>query len=274
MLRNLLPRLAVPLLVLCASSAGAATVLYNNDFPDGRIATASRPAGPAGERETADDFVLTAGANVTGAAFTGLMPADAKIKKVVVEIYHVFPNDSDLGRTIPPTIPTRVNSPSDVAFGERVSGTDLQFIATPLQNSFTATNSVVNGIAVGTGGEGPVTGQEVRVNVSFTSPLTLPADHYFFVPQVELSNGNFLWLSANRPIATPGTPIVPDLQTWIRNDPGIAPDWLRVGTDVVHGTTFNASFLVFGEPVPEASSLSALCIGLGLAAVAVLRRRT
>lgn len=272
MFRHLPHRLAIPLLVLCASSASAATVLYNNDFPDGRLATASRPASASGERESADDFVLTAGANVTGAAFTGLMPMDAKIKKVAVEIYRVFPFDSDLGRTI--TVPTRTNSPSDVAFGERVSGSNLQYIATPLQNSFTATNSIVNGIAANTGGEGPVTGQEVRVNVSFTTPLTLPADHYFFVPQVELSNGNFLWLSANRPIAAPGTPILPDLQTWIRNDPGISPDWLRAGTDVVGNTTVNSSFLVFGEPVPEASSLTALCLGLGFAAATVLRRRT
>jgi hypothetical protein len=272
MLRRLPLQLALPLLVLCASSAGAATVLYNNDFPDGRLATASRPASASGERESADDFVLTAGANVTGAAFTGLMPADAKIKQVVVEIYRVFPFDSDLGRT--PSVPTRVNSPSDVAFGDRVSGTNLQYIATPLQNSFTATNSIVDAIFTKTGGEGPVTGQEVRVNVSFDTPLTLPADHYFFVPQVELSNGNFLWLSANRPISSPGTPFAPDLQTWIRNDPGIAPDWLRAGTDVVGGTTFNSSFLVFGEPVPEASSLTALCVGLGFAAVTFLRRRT
>jgi hypothetical protein len=32
--------------------------------------------------------------------------------------------------------------------------------------------------------------------------------------------------------------------SWIRNDPGIAPDWLRVGTDVIGNTTFNASFEV------------------------------
>ena len=72
---------------------------------------------------------------------------------------------------IPPGIPTRVNSPSDVAFGERVSGTNLQFIATPLQNSFTVANSIVNGISVGAGGEGAVTGQEVRFSVIFLPRL-------------------------------------------------------------------------------------------------------
>ena len=37
-----------------------------------------------------------------------------------------------------------------------------------------------------TGGEGPVAGQEVRIDVVFTPPFDLPADHYFFVPQVLL----------------------------------------------------------------------------------------
>jgi hypothetical protein len=261
-------RYAIPFVALATTSAGATTVLYNNDFPDGRIGTASRPDSGSGERETGDDFLLTSGAKVTGAAFTGLMPTGASVKSVVVEIYRVFPNDSDVGRTsgpptfaVPPAIPTRVNSPSDVAFDSRVGGT---VAATPLSNSFTVANSIVNGISVGAGGEGPVTGQEVRFNVIFTTPFNLPADHYFFVPQVELSDGNFLWLSANRPIVLPGTPFSPDLQSWIRNDPGIAPDWLRVGTDVVSNTTFNSSFLIFGDitaAVPEPSTWAMMLIG-------------
>jgi hypothetical protein len=125
-------KIVLSLIAFAATSAGAATtVLYNNDFPDGLMGTASRPDSGTGERETADDFVLTTGASVTGAAFTGLMPANASVKSVVVEVYRVFPKDSDVGRTSgPPTfsnlpqIPTRVNSPSDVAFGERVSGWD------------------------------------------------------------------------------------------------------------------------------------------------------
>jgi hypothetical protein len=122
---------ALPLLGFTAVSAGAATVLYNNDLPDGRIGTASRPDAGAGERETGDDFLLSTGANITGASFTGLIPTNASVNKVVVEIYRVFPSDSNVGRTSgPPTfsnlpnIPTRVNSPSDVAFAERESGKD------------------------------------------------------------------------------------------------------------------------------------------------------
>jgi hypothetical protein len=48
-----------------------------------------------------------------------------------------------------------------------------------------------------TGGNGPVTGQEVEFDVTFTTPFDLPADpgHFFFVPQVEVTGGEFLWLS-------------------------------------------------------------------------------
>ncbi|HXK21599.1 MAG TPA: PEP-CTERM sorting domain-containing protein [Myxococcota bacterium] len=268
-------------ILFIAVSSRSATVLYNNDFPDGLIGTASRPDSGSGERETADDFLLSSSANVTGAAFTGLVPADATVNKVVVEIYRIFPLDSNVGRTSgAPTfstsqVPTRVNSPSDVAFASRESGSDLQFVATPLQNSFTVANSIVNGISLNGGGEGAVTGQEVRFNISFTDPIGLPADHYFFVPQVQLSSGNFLWLSANRPITAPGTPFAPDLQSWIRNDPGIAPDWLRVGQDIVgSGKAFNGSFLVFGNltTIPEPDTFAMVVVGLALVGVARRRR--
>ena len=89
-----------------------------------------------------------------------------------------------------------------------------------------------------TGGDGPVTGEEVEFNVVFTSPFDLAAGHYFFVPQVELSTGDFFWLSAPRPIVPPGTSFPPastDLQSWIR-DENLAPDWLRIGTDIVGGS--------------------------------------
>jgi PEP-CTERM motif-containing protein len=102
-------------------------------------------------------------------------------------------------------------------------------------------------------------------------------DHYFFVPQVGLSTGNFFWLSASRPIAPPGTPVPPgftDLQAWIRNG-NLDPDWLRVGQDIVGGNpfpTFNMAFELRGDtPVPEPTSL--LLLGTGLAAAVARRRR-
>jgi hypothetical protein len=65
---------------------------------------------------------------------------------------------------------------------------------------------------------------------------------------VGVSSGDFLWLSAPRPIVAPGTPFVTgtDLQSWIRND-ALAPDWLRVGSDITHQGPFNAAFSLLGE---------------------------
>ena len=118
----------------------------------------------------------------------------------------------------------------------------------------------------------------MQFSVNFTSPFLLPADHYFFVPQVELSDGTFLWLSAQRPIGASGTPFplgFTDLQSWTRDDPGIAPDWLRVGTDIVGGTpapTFNAAFSLNGSVVPELSTWAMTLLGFAGLGFAGYRR--
>jgi hypothetical protein len=245
------------------------------------MATASRPGSPGVlEIESADDFVLTSSTNLTSATFTGLLPTGASLSDVTqvrVEIYRVFPLDS----VDPPSgnVPTRKNSPSDVEFLDRdTAAGNLTFTTAIVSSSFMALNSVLNGIHVG-GVEGSVTGQEVQFNATFTTPISLPADHYFFVPQVQLSSGDFFWLSAPKPIVPPGTPFpagFTDLQEWIRNE-NLAPDWLRVGTDIVGGNpapTFNATFSLTGT-VPEPASLSLLVLGsVGMFAMVRKRRRT
>ena len=269
-------------LSLLASPAHGDALLFSTGDPDGKIATASRPDTPGkAEIESADDFTVAAGlTSVTGATFTGLVPSGAIVTDVIVEIYRVFPDDSQA----PPDdrVPTRTNSPSDFAFGSRDSADgSLLFTTTTLSTGFTAANSVLNGInpkpAQETGGEGPVSGDEVRFNVSFTLPFSLPADHYFFVPQVALDGGDFYWLSAPKPIVPPGTPFSPDLQSWIRNA-SLDPDWLRIGTDIVGppspggaAPTFNAAFTLVGK-VPEPATILLLGVGLVLLWWGIKRR--
>lgn len=269
--------------------ATAQSFSFRTGDSDGKIATASRPGPDSGanqETESADDFLLTLPTRLTSGSFTGLLPTGlsaSDISQVRVEIYRVFPKDSDVGRTSgPPTfstsqVPTRVNSPSDVEFDDRDSAASNLSFSTTLLGAFTAANSVDVGINPSpgqtTGGDGPVTGQEVRFNVNFLTPFDLPADHYFFVPQVLLNdpNDHFLWLSAPKPIVPPGTPFAPDLQTWIRNAE-LEPDWLRVGTDVVGAGAFNAVFSLEGNSVPEPGPM-ALCVGMGLSSAGFLLRR-
>ena len=274
---------------LAAAPAGAATVFFSTGSPDGKLAALSRPSSPAGaETETADDFVLTGATRITSASFTGLVTgtvAPGAVQNVGVEIYRVFPQDSDVGRTDgPPSfgtsqVPTRVNSPSDVAFADRdAAGLNMSFSTTLIDPAFTASNSVVSGINPSpnffTGGEGAVRGQETQFDVNFTTPLVLGAGHYFFVPVVQVSGGDFLWLSAPRPILSPGTPFPAgstDLQAWIRNE-NLAPDWLRIGTDITHQGPFNMTFSLTGASVPEPGAWALMLTGFGLAG-ATLRRR-
>jgi hypothetical protein len=290
----LLPAFAV----LLAAPMMADSFFFSTGNADGKMAAATRPSSSGKiEIETGDDFVLTSETQISGAAFAGLLTGGvtlSQIGDVRVEIYRVFPNDSDTGRTSgPPTfstpeVPTRVNSPSDVEFADRDSADgNLSFTPAVTSASFTAANSIAPGgihpkPGDTTGGNGAVTGEEVQFNVLFTTPFDLPADHYFFVPQVEITsaNGDFYWLSAPRPIVPPGTSFpagFTDLQAWTR-DENLAPDWLRIGTDIVGGSpapTFNMAFSLSGDTVPPTvpEPASYLLLGSGLLAMVSLSRR-
>ena len=154
-------------LLLVASAATATPFVFDTGNPDGRMGTASRPAS-AGlfGIESADDFVLGQQTKITRATFTGLLTGRATaadIGSVGVEIYRVFPSDSNAAHT--PSVPTRVNSPADVAFDTRTGG-GLSFSASTLSASFTVSNSVQPGGIhpfpnQTTGGDGAVTGSEV-----------------------------------------------------------------------------------------------------------------
>ena len=110
--------LAMALVLAGATAASADPFSFSAGEPDGRMATASRPESHGKiEIESADDFILESETQVDQASFTGLLfhGGPGAIRQVRVEIYRVFPKDSDVARTSgPPTfstpqVPTRVN---------------------------------------------------------------------------------------------------------------------------------------------------------------------
>src|SRR5262249_22878267 len=238
--------------------------LFSTGNTDGKLGALSRRPSPGKiETETADDFLLTVPTVISQATIRGLIVPSgipvSSITGVEVEIYHIFPEASDTGRTI--TVPTRTNSPADVEIAAATrdsSAATLGFAATLESASFMVANTVVNGIFPKpnqfTGGEGAATGDEVKINITFPPPIILHEGHYFFRPEAQVAGGDFLYLSAPKPIVAPGTPFTPDLQAWIRNA-NLAPDWLRIGTDIItnQGTAaFNTTFSLAGNTIPGA----------------------
>src|SRR5437879_4544938 len=172
--------------LLLISQASADTFFFSTGNPDGKVATLSRPASPGKlQTETADDFIVTNSIVLNEATFTGLIPSNASLSsigQVEVEVYHVFP--FDVAFPLSGNVPTRTNSPADVEIDSATRDSadgSLSFTATLVSSSFTASNSVVNGInkkpGQRTNGEGPVSGQEVQITVRINPPISLPADH-------------------------------------------------------------------------------------------------
>jgi hypothetical protein len=245
-----------------AASASAEPFFFTSGNPDGRLGALARSERSGKiETETADDFILAGTTVISGATITGLVvnaPA-ANISNVEVELYHVFPLDSidpPSGRGV-----SRVNSPSDVEIDAATrDGSDgtLGFVASRLATGVTVANTVANGINPNpsrTKGEGAVIGDQAQITITFKQPIVLPAGHYFFRPDVLVNGGDFFYMSAPR---SPGVPFTGDLQAWIRNT-NLAPDWVRIGTDVIGSDTppaptFNMTFSLAGNTVPQAGT--------------------
>jgi hypothetical protein len=251
------------------ASAQNTQFIVSTGNPDGKLGALSRRPSPGKlETETADDFVLNQTTVITGATIVGLIsPATplANITNVEVELYHVFPRDSANPDPLAGKVPSRANSPSDVEIDSATRdgslGT-LRFAVRLLSDNSSVQIKVVDGINKKpnstTHGEGPATGEEVEIAITFTNPILLPAGRYFFRPEVLVTaGGDFLFLSAPKPIVSPGTAIAGDLQAWIRNS-NLKPDWLRIGTDIINNTTppptFNMTFSLTGNTVPDAGT--------------------
>ena len=278
------------LVVLAATFFSGIASAQNTQFivstgnPDGKLGALSRRPSPGKlETETADDFVLSQTTVISGATIVGLIsPATplANITNVEVELYHVFPRDSANPDPLAGKVPSRANSPSDVEIDSATRdgslGT-LRFAVRLLNDNSSVQIKVVDGINKKpnstTHGEGPATGEEVEIAITFTNPILLPAGRYFFRPEVLVTaGGDFLFLSAPKPIVSPGTAIAGDLQAWIRNS-DLAPDWLRIGTDIINNTTppptFNMTFSLTGNTVPDAGTPGrANCHGESISALA------
>ena len=269
-------RVSLTALLLAAGACATTSALADSFFfttgsADGSLGALSRSESSGKiETETADDFILNQTTVISGATITGLvLHADvANIANVEVEMYHRFHEDP-LDK-FPPSgnVPSRTNSPSDneidTATRDANDGT-LSFSYSLLNANFSVSNSVINGInpfnvngktdANRTGGEGTTSGKEVQITIAFNKPIVLPPGHYFFRPEVQVNGGDFLFLSAPRPLVSP-TPLAQDLQAWIRSS-RLTPDWLRIGTDIVDaagatGPTFNMTFSLGGNTIPDA----------------------
>ncbi len=278
--RGSLIGVALVLTLYVATPLWAAPFLFSTGNPTTLLGALSRRPSPGKiETETADDFNLQETTVIKTATIVGLIPAETpldNIKDVEVEVYEVFSqNNSDVSRTSGPplfstaAVPTRVNSPADGEIGTatraRTEGT-LTISTRVLNSSFKVDSTVGNKLSVNAGSDGAFTGQEVEITITFTTPIILTAGHYFFRPEVLVTNGDFLYVSGQRPIL--GLPLSPDLQAWIRNA-NLAPDWLRIGTDIIGGTTFNMAFSLTGETVPEAGTPGQTnCHGQSISALA------
>ena len=266
------------------ASAQNTQFIVSTGNPDGKLGALSRRPSPGKlETETADDFVLNQTTVITGATIVGLIsPATplANITNVEVELYHVFPRDSANPDPLAGKVPSRANSPSDVEIDSATRDASLgtlRFAVRLLNDNSSVQIKVVDGINKKpnstTHGEGPATGEEVEIAITFTNPILLPAGRYFFRPEVLVTaGGDFLFLSAPKPIVSPGTAIAGDLQAWIRNS-DLAPDWLRIGTDIINNTTppptFNMTYSLTGNTVPDAGTPGrANCHGESISALA------
>ena len=205
-------------LVGCLPATPAAALLpavysFSTGDPDGKMATASSPGQRGSSRSRRPTISFSRQRPRSPARPSpASSPGTRSVSNVPVEIYRVFPTirtraapagrqRSRLPRRRPARIRHRMSHlAADAATGGLQVRDNRHGILHRAQLGAAGWHQSQTGQF--TGGNGPVTGEENDFSMSFTNDLLLPANHYFFVPQVgHGSDGNFLWLSAPRPIA-------------------------------------------------------------------------
>jgi hypothetical protein len=105
-----------------------------------------------------------------------------------------------------------------------------------------------------THGEEQATGDEVEISITFTSDRSSRGSALSsYLESLWPAAILYLWLD---PSCRPAYTIAGDLQAWIRSS-DLAPDWLRIGTDIVADPatpTFNMTFSLTGAAIPNAGT--------------------
>jgi hypothetical protein len=249
-----------------ALGATHAATLFDTGAPDGSVAAQSgaRLGFTYTGFSTADDFILLNDSFVSGGTFTGLITppiAFTDIVNVTIGIYSVSPTDA-FGNPNPSPgglLATRASASGQITYTRESSDVDTATRTVP-----TATRPI------------PFFGGGLTIDFAFPDPILLPAGHYFFSPQVVVTNvvpgppepGSFYWLSAPWPVGDPAT----DYSASFRGNGDIGPPfWIPLSYALQDGP-YNTSFSLRGEATPEPAS--AWLILASLAAIAGKAART
>jgi hypothetical protein len=246
--------------VVCASRqpAWADPFFFSTGTPDGLLGALSQPAGTGSlETEAADDFILTATTTIAEATISGLIPVgnspDGYQQRRGRDLSRL-----PRGLADPPSghVPTRVNSPGDVEIDDATrdaSQGTVAFSATLSDESFSVLEHRGDGINPApenmTNGDGPASGEVVEIRITFTPPIVLPADHYFFRPEVEVA-GAISSTSPHRGDHGTRDPVCwrfASLGPQFRLEAGIG---CASGTDIIGGATpptFSMTFSLTGD---------------------------
>ena len=287
-------RFVIPLSMLgCLPAMPAAALLpavysFSTGDPDGKIATASRPESTENSRSSPRMISCSPTTSITSATFTGLVPGGGERPPTSSSrSIAYFPRlgcrpHQRVAAVLDVEVPTRVNSPSDVAFLEADSATgglvlDQGARGDLHRKQLGETGGIYPEPESDTGGNGAVTGEEVRFDRELHRRLAPPRQPLFLRASGRAGQRQFLLAvgaEADRLAGTPFPPGFTDLQSWTRDDS--ARSRLAAHRHGHRGRrpapTFNAAFSLAGSAVPEPSTWAMMLLGFAGLGFAGYRR--